>query len=548
MSPIPPEVQMSRRLRPFVLLAVSSLIATVVLAMILPASAATKRTPRWVRHVHHYSGGISNGVRERLAVVEGKTTTAKLATRSAKLAAFPSLDNVQLNGDSDPPLPQDEPGVALNLEDPMNAVAAANDYTGDGFWIGYTTDGGQTWTSQWKDPKFSFDGGRCFASDPTVAYSLRDHAFYMGTLCYFSTTPASEIHVWKSTDGGATWTPSTKAAVVVTNHRSDGTIDASVFNDKELMAVDNEPTSAHYGRIYVTYTKFHMIGGSFARSDYCPIQAAYTDSIPTANPSTSVWQHTPIVPDDPGGNGRGASANQFSTPVVDEDGGLDVGFVSEDCNTSYDRALLFARSTDGGASFGNVVRVDHPGQWVDNSNRNDNLPGKGDVRFPGTIGFAYDATLDRLIMLAQNAIADSSSISAHVSDDFGETWASATWVSVSASGGPARGDQFFPAVGVDSAGTYFAIWQDTRNDRNDHRIETFQGMSTDGGVTWTNQLISTASFDPRQSFFTCGCFIGDYNQIAVSDEVIYPTWTDGRNSAGRPVGDTDIFGNVEIRT
>jgi hypothetical protein len=170
------------------------------------------------------------------------------------------------------------------------------------------------------------------------------------------------------------------------------------------------------------------------------------------------------------------------------------------------------------------------------------------VRFPGTIGFSFDATRDRLIMLAQNAIADSSNISAHLSDDFGETWEAATWVSVSASGGPARGDQLFPAVGVDSAGDYFAIWQDTRNDRNDHRIETFQGVSTDGGETWTNQLISTASFDPRQSFFTCGCFIGDYNQIAVSDEVIYPVWTDGRNSAGRPVGDTDIFGNVEIRT
>jgi hypothetical protein len=119
-------------------------------------------------------------------------------------------------------------------------------------------------------------------------------------------------------------------------------------------------------------------------------------------------------------------------------------------------------------------------------------------------------------------------------------------VSVNGSGAPARGDQFFPAVGVDSAGTMFAIWQDTRVDN--HRIETYQGTSTDGGRTWTNDLISSASFDPRQSFFTCGCFIGDYNQIAVSDEVIYPAWTDGRNSPGRPAGDTDIFTNVEIRT
>jgi BNR/Asp-box repeat len=534
-----------RRLPLLVIVALASIVA---LATVGPTASASTPRPRWVRHAQHYSGGLSNGVRERLAVWQGKTTTAKLATRTASVAAFPSLENVQLNGDTDPPLPQDEPGIALNLDDPMNAVAAANDYTGDGFWIGYTTDGGQTWTSQWKDPKFSFDGGRCFASDPTVAYSVRDAAFYLGTLCYFSTTPASEIHVWKSTDGGATWSDSTKAAVVVTNHSSSGDIDPTVFYDKELMTVDNEPGSAHFGRIYVTYTKFHMTGGSYAHSDYCPIQAAYTDSIPTANPSDSVWSHTAVVPDDPGGSGRGASANQFSTPLVDETGGLNVAFVSEDCNTSYDRALLFARSTDGGATFGEVVRVDQPGDWIDNANRNDNLPGKGHVRFPGTLGFTYDATRDRLIMLDLNAIADSSSISAQYSDDFGATWSDSIWVSVAASGGPARGDQFFPAVGVDSSGDYFAIWQDTRNDQGDHRIETFQGTSIDGGLTWTNELISTASFDPRQSFFTCGCFIGDYNQIAVSDEVIYPTWTDGRNSAGRPVGDTDIFGNVEIRS
>jgi hypothetical protein len=132
------------------------------------------------------------------------------------------------------------------------------------------------------------------------------------------------------------------------------------------------------------------------------------------------------------------------------------------------------------------------------------------------------------------------------SDDFGATWSDSSFVSVGDDGAPARGNQFFPAVGVDSTGTYSAIWQDTRNDPGNSLIETFQGTSTDGGATWTNTLISTASFDPRQSFFTCGCFIGDYNQIAVSDDVIYPAWTDGRNTPGRPAGDTDMFTNVEI--
>jgi hypothetical protein len=529
-------------------LAVCLVIAGTVIAPGGPAQAVKHHRPRWARHALHYDGGISNGVRERLAVALGKTSQMKIAAKTSP--TLPGLDNVQMNGDTKPPLPQDEPGIAYNLDDPLNAVAASNDYTGDGFWIGYTADGGRTWTSQWKDPKFSFDGSRCYASDPGVAYSARDHAFYMSTLCYFYTTPASEIHVWKSTDGGVTWSSSTQPSLVVTNHAADGSIDASVFYDKELIAVDNEPSSDHYGRIYVTYTKFHMVGAA-ARSDYCPIQSAYTDRIPTGDPSLSSWHHTAVVPDNPGDDGRGLTANQGSSPVVDDQGGVDVAFLSEDCNTAYDRGIFFSRSTDGGASFGPIVRIDHPGQWTDNPNRGDNLPGKGGTRFPGNISLTYDPTRARLILLDQNSIDrqhSGANISAQHSNDFGANWSGSTWVSTKDSGAPARGDQFFPAVGVDPDGTYVSIWQDTRRDPSDHLIETFQGTSTDGGRTWDNALISSAAFDPRKSFFTCGCFIGDYNQIAVAHDVVYPAWTDGRNSPGRPTGDTDIYTNVEIRT
>ncbi len=512
------------------------------------ASAAKHAVPRWVRHVRHHVGGVSNGVRERLAAATGRLSISNSASTTSS-PTLVGLDNVQLNGDSDPPLPQDEPSVALNVLDPMNAVAAANDYTGDGFWIGSTTDGGWHWASQWKDPKFSFDGGRCFASDPSVAYSRRDRAFYLSTLCYFSTTPASEIQVWKSTDGGVSWSDSTKAALVITNHAADGSIDASVFYDKELMAVDNDPASPWYGRIYVTFTKFHMTGGSYARSDYCPIQLAYTDAIPTANPAASVWSHTPIVPDDPGGPGVGRSANQFSTPVVDDHHALDVAFVSEDCNTSFDRAMLFTRSANGGHTFGGVVRVDGPGEFADNPNRNDNLPGKGDVRVPNTPSLAFDSTRDRLVLIYQNnahRTVSGADISAQTSDDFGSSWSAPAPISVTSSGAAARGDQWFPAIGVDGRGNYVAIWQDNRNFAGGALTETFQGWSSDGGVTWSNQDISSVPFNPKKSFFSCGCFIGDYNQIAVSNEVVYPLWTDGRNSPPKPGGDSNIWMNVEI--
>ena len=525
-------------------------LASLVITALVGNSASAHKVPRWVKHVQHWNGGISNGVRERAAQASGGLVIPRTLSQPAVKIGSPTLDNVQMNGDSDPPLPQDEPSIAESLDDPMNAVAAANDYTGDGFWIGSSTDGGQTWTTQWKDPKFSFDGGRCFASDPSVAYSLRDHAFYLSTLCYFSTTPASEIQVWKSVDGGTTWSSSQEPALVVTNHATDGSIDASVFYDKELMAIDDTPGDPYFGRIYVTYTKFHMTGGSYARSDYCPVQAAYTDAIPTADPAASSWGHTAIVPDAPGAKGTGSSANQFSTPLVDDRGALDVAFVQEDCNTSIDHALYFARSTTGGASFGGVVRVDRPGWFADNPNANDNLPGKGHVRFPNTPSFAYDATRGRLALIYQNnanRTVSGADISLQSSDDFGASWSAPKTISVKPNGTAAPRDQFFPAIGVDPSGMWFAIWQDTRLDPANHLISTFQGESSDGGQTWTNLLISTASFDPRKSFFTCRCFIGDYNQIAVSSELVLPAWTDGRGSPPKPAGDSNVWTNVEIR-
>jgi hypothetical protein len=532
--------------------ALRSVFAFALLAGAIGVSAAAPGSagspPRWVVHVKSFSGGISNGVRARLAAAEVKGSTVALrpAGSGSTQVAAAALQNVQANADCDPPLPQNETSVAFNVTDPMNAVIAANDWCGDGYWMGFTTDGGRTWGSIFKDPKTS-NGERCFGSDPSVVYSRHDAAFYVSTLCYFSTSPISEVQVWKSTDGGATWTDSTKASIAITNRAGDGSIDGSVFYDKELMAVDNNTASPHYGRIYVTFIKFHMPGGN-ARVDTCPVQLAYTDDIPTADPRTATWSHTPIVADAPGSGGIGASANQWALPVVDSTGALDVSYVSEDCNTTFDRGMFFTHSTNGGTSFGAPVRIDKPGQFADNPNRQDHLRAKN-PRLPISPSMAFDATRNRLVYVYQNNVDRSVSdadISLQTSNDFGTTWSNAQTISITGTGTAALGDQFYPWIAVDESGNYHAIWFDNRNDPANRMIETFQALSIDGGTTWTNTNISTVAWDPHDGFFSNGSFIGDYNGLAASDEVIYPVWTDGRTSAGPPLGQTDIFTNVEI--
>ena len=98
-------------------------------------------------------------------------------------------------------------------------------------------------------------------------------------------------------------------------------------------------------------------------------------------------------------------------------------------------------------------------------------------------------------------------------------------------------------VGPD--GTLQAVWLDNRNDPNDVMVETFQATSTDDGRTWTFQDISSAPWNPNGFYEGAGHFIGDYIGVAASPQVVYPVWTDGRNSTPQHA-DTDIFTNVEI--
>src|SRR6266540_586365 len=415
---------------------------------LVPQATAASRSPLWIRHMQNYPGGISNGVRARLTAPHVDTREAALATVGA-LPSSEDLDNVQANTDCDPPLPQNETAVAFNPNNPMNAVAAANDYCGDGYWMGATFDGGQSWASIFKDPKSS-SGDRCFGSDPTVVYSLRDSAFYVGTLCFFG-TGISEVQVWKSVDGGLSWTDSTTAAIVITN-QENGSIDPTLFYDKELVALDNNPSSPQYGRLYVTFIKFHMTLPS-GRSDYCPAQVAYTDDIPTPDPSTAIWSHTAIVPNDPSARGMGPSANQWAIPVVDDTGALDVGYAIEECNTAYDPAMFFTRSVDGGASFSNPVQIDKPGQFADNPNREDQLPAKN-ARLPISPSLAFDASRGRLLWAYQNNLqrgVSGADISLQTSDDFGATWSDAQTISLQ-NGAAAPGDQFFPWLSLDESG------------------------------------------------------------------------------------------------
>lgn len=522
-------------------------VLSVVCVVLGVAPLAQAATPRWLLHVERYPGGFSAGVR---AMGSSQVFQAQARFRLAQLLGSSSLlgqplQNVQMNADSNPPVPQDETSVDYSRANPLVAVAAANDYISGGVIVMRTSDGGKTWRSTRVNPQFGGTGDFCSGGDPSVVYSVRDHAFYLGQLCFFRALPYSEVQVYKSVNDGATWTPGAAASVAVSNFNyAHGTVNSSLFYDQEKLAVDNTSTSPFYGRLYVTYIKFHVQASGF--SDYCPVQVAYTDSVPTSRPDLATWQRTAVVPNAPGGPGKGESANQSAIPQVERNGALDVTYALEDCNTGLDRHLRFQKSTNGGQSFlAHPVAIDHPGEFRDNPNRADLLaPTK--FRAPLGPGFDVNKRTGELAYVYQNNVNRSTSgadISIQFSSDGGMHWTQARFLSTQ-NGQPAPNDQFFPAIDSDPSGQWHVIWLDRRLDPNNTNINTFQADSATG---WRNYRISTASWNPNLGFFSCGCFIGDYNGLAAATQATYPVWTDGRNTAihRTGIGETDIFTNIE---
>jgi hypothetical protein len=513
----------------------------------VPASGLTNTTPRWVKHVRNYPGGISNTVRASLdpAVIQAET---RLGPSTQLSSTGVALANVQMNDDSFPQMPQNEESVAYSLADPMVAVAAANDYVSGGVVVMRTSDGGQTWQNTRVIPVFRPTSDACSGGDPSVAYSLRDHAFYLAQLCFFRTMAPSEVQVFKSLDNGATWTPGRRSAVAATNFNPvSGTVNPAFFNDKELIAVDNTPTSPHYGRLYVTYTRFHILADG--SSDSCPIQLSYTDNVPSFDPSLAAWQHTSVVPDHFGGGGLGESANQFSMPVVEKNGALDIAYVLEECNTSIDHGLRFQKSTNGGATFlPSAVTVNKPGQWADNPDPADLIPNTA-FRTPNTVAMAYSKPTGTLAYVYTNYIdgVANGNIDVSLSHDGGVTWSDSQTISLR-NGLPAPRNQFFPWIAATPSGKFYAMWLDRRQDPTNHDIGTFQARSGTDGATWFNKRLSTQTWDPDLGFFSSGAFIGDYSGIAANDHAVYATWTDGRDSniEETGVGETDVFTAVQL--
>jgi len=178
--------------------------------------------------------------------------------------------------------------------------------------------------------------------------------------------------------------------------------------------------------------------------------------------------------------------------------------------------IMFDRSFDGGVTFGTDIFVsDQPGGWafdIPGISRCNGLPITAcDVspsRYRGTVYVLWSDQRNGL---------DNTDVFLVKSNDSGSTWSTPT--AVNSDGGTAQ--QFFPWLAIDqSNGFLYTVFYDRRNySVGDSMTDVFVARSTDGGDTWTNFQVSDVPFLPRSSIF-----FGDYINIAANNGKVFPIW------------------------
>jgi hypothetical protein len=425
--------------------------------------------------------------------------------------------DVRVNNPVGDPLPhttQSETSIAVNGAtvcagfNDSGAFAATGNFTG----FAFSTNGGATWTDG--GPLPTGTGSDNNFGDPSIVYSTRDGAFYFATLSDLG------LSMWKSTSC-TSWT-------------YVGAIHVGGGDDKEIMAVDNNPASPFFGRLYVAWIDFNFPTSTRFRVTFSNNGGA-TWSAPVSLPATS--------------SGQGA------WPAVAPNGDLFVALMFQSFAPGALQTQAIYRSTDGGLSFlrrtdfataqlrpENAASTSTCGRQALNGNiRNLSSPQIAihrDVAAPA--GYVIHAVWPYDSDGAGGL--DRSNVFYRRSTDGAATWS----VEKKLNDDGTTRDQWFPAIGVNSNGVVVASWYDRRLDVNNFNFDRFAVESTDGGLTFgANTRISDVSsgvptLAPNFDTFIATCYHGDYDQIAVDGTTAYLLWSDDRRLEGtRP--DPDIY-------
>jgi hypothetical protein len=152
------------------------------------------------------------------------------------------------------------------------------------------------------------------------------------------------------------------------------------------------------------------------------------------------------------------------------------------------------------------------------------------ARVGSGLELAYDLTdgpnKGTLYALYAGADLDEADVFVRSSRDDGRTWSDAA----KANGDPAGSHQWNGNLAVAGDGSVHAFWMDKRYDPRHTLIDIVHGVSTDGGRTWADERVTTASFDGDLGRHQSGApFIGDYIGVAAFGDHVWAGVPDASN-------------------
>lgn len=388
---------------------------------------------------------------------------------------------------SNNPEPQNEPSVKISRKDPNRVVAAWRDFrTGVnpplrrvGF--SYSTNGGETWSVSELLPQIIPDAP--LSSDPVVGVDTAGN-FYIYTVSLNEINGNGELWVFKSTDGGVTFNEVYPMAT------------GPGFEDKEWTTTDLNPSSTFANRLYCSWTRF----------------SSSTDILLVHSTDEGVTWSSPVMVSDVSGGVQG------SFPAVGPNGELYVcwrGF------SGGSGQIFFDKSLDGGETFSNDKIISSaPNSW---------FPHMAVDLSGGTFnGYIYVTWNDE-----RNGDDD---VFLSYSSDGGDNWSPALRVNNDpVSNGKL---QYWPSIAISENGEIVILFYDTRNTPTNNVIEAYIARSTDGGATFTNELVSTQP--SPTNIPNSDVRFGDYINIDFYGSNIVPVWTDERAGGF----DMDIYSAV----
>ncbi len=383
--------------------------------------------------------------------------------------------------------PQNEPSVRISRKSTNRVVAAWRDFRygpiidpGPNRRVGYSysVDSGATWSvSAILDS--TLVGGEPRNSDAVLGVDSAGN-FYIGVIALNVSNSNGMIVVYKSTDGGVTFPFAYTAA------SSSGT-----GEDKEYITTDLVPGSPFYNTIYFTWTRF-----TSGQRILC---------IKSTNGGVN-WST-------PSNVSEATFGVQGSDPAISTNGQINVVWLANNGSSS---SIYYDKSTDGGTTFGTDIVI--------STGTSPTLP-NGAPTFPSIAadisggprnGYLYTVFSD-----SRNGDPD---IFLCRSTNNGSNWSAPVRVNNDAvSNGKL---QYWPWIGVNDNGNIAIVWMDTRNTADNTIIEAYLARSFDGGLTFTNELLSTQP-SPTSVPGTNVRF-GDYICIDYWKNKIVPVWTDER--------------------